>query len=459
MNAGRLGVAALVPLLALAGCGGGGGGRGGGRTAPVPRRTVAWVGPGGLEATVAGELQRVGVDGLVVRRGRVRLGGGVARLELDRPAPSVHSNLPVGVALTVLDLPAALDPAAADLLWRSIEGELGAESPSELLLDLPEVAPGLDAFVSRLSAAAGVPVTPVLTVGQLKEPSAVPLVEAAGGCVVLTFGELGLVRPGAQAASVSLEEQLRPLAGGSARVRIGVVVAPITDPPLAGWGDPVDPLCDGVTAAVSTRSKLDRTFTFQRDVTWSGRAWRRGESVAARWVDAARLDASLAESGRLVLPELGGWDLLWLPPTPRALGLGWQDLVDYLGGGGPAPEIRVRAERSAGAVRVRLDSRGAFGGAVSSVGNWVEVSVDQGQLAADDPGSFDLVQRGTLAGGEWRAGAAGGATAVRFFENLVSPGESLVTGAVRVPGGRARVFVRWQVTLSTGAALSGSERL
>ena len=41
---------------------------------------------------------------------------------------------------------------------------------------------------------------------------------------------------------------------------------------------------------MSTTSTLDRTFRFENPASWSGRNWKKGDSVAVRWIDAARLN-------------------------------------------------------------------------------------------------------------------------------------------------------------------------
>jgi hypothetical protein len=419
---------------------------------------AVWLGPEGLDPVAAAELQRVGVDEVVVRRGSVSLAGGVPVLRLQQPVPPVATSLPVGLALTLEGTPASLDPELADRVWAAMAAELGGDAPAEILLDLPTISSGLDLFVVRLAAVANMPVVPILFPGQLAERRAVQLVAAAGSCLVPVFGEVGVLRPGTEAAVAALEEQLAPLAETGARVRVGVVLAPLTEPALAHWGEPVDALCEDEATEISTSTRLDRTFTFRREANWSGRTWHRGETLAARWLDPARLNAHLAEIGRLVLPEVGGFDLIPLPPTPQALGMGRETLLRYLAGEGPVPDLAVRPSRSGAGVSVRVDNPSAFGTALSSSGNWVEVSVESGALVAEARGSFDRILLGTARDGQWHQGTFAGVNAVRFVENMIGAGESVQTGLVRV-GGRGRVLVRWQMVLSTGETLSGAQRL
>lgn len=454
--------AASVLLLAAAivagvACGDGSSATAPSRMAPTPRRTVLWVGAGGIDEEVGLALQRSGVDELVVRRGAVDVAGGTPVVRMQ-PAPSLPTRLPVGICLALDGVSEGLAPELADGVWRAVDRELGGDSPAELILDLPRVTGGLSAFLSRLSAVSGVPVVPLVMPEQVRDPVVVELVRASGACVVPVTGELGTIRRGSEAVDRPLAELLAPLAPLGARVRVGVVLHPVTEPPLPQWGDPIDPLCDGGLTEISTRSRLDRTFTFNRDAVWSGRSWRRGETLATRWVDLARLNAILLEASRLVLPELGGYDLIGLASARQALGIGWEPLLRYLDGEGPAPEVVVRSFRTGDTIRVRLENPSPFASAISTVGNWVEVAAERGGVTADRPGSFDRVVPGALRGVEWRQTSMSEATAVRFVENRVGPGELLETGTVRlVAGSRARV--RWQLVLTTGEMVTGESRL
>jgi hypothetical protein len=232
-----------------------------------------------------------------------------------------------------------------------------------------------------------------------------------------------------------------------------VVVTPRAEPALEGPGDDLDPLTE--VATVSTTSILDRTFTFDRSASWSGRHWKAGDSVALRWVDAARLNAALAEMHRLVLPELAGWDLVSFPPEERALGLGRDTLLRYLEGEGPGPEVDVAIERDGQILRVALSNTGPFVTAVTNHGNWVQVSVPDGWIRARDRGSFDGLRLGNVVEEEWHEGDRDQLNAVRFSEIYLGPEERVASGWVRLPSSRSPVSVRWHLTLSDGSAVTG----
>jgi len=106
-------------------------------------------------------------------------------------------------------------------------------------------------------------------------------------------------------------------------------------------------------------------------------------------------------------------------------------------------------------VRVKLSNPSPFATAVSNHGNWVQVSVDEGWLVADAPGSFDRLVSGIVRGGRWETGELDRVNAVRFGEVYVAPGEEIVSGSVRIPSSRSQVTVRWRFSLSDGSEITG----
>jgi len=445
---------AALCLALAAGCGGGSAPSGYPGAPPLVRRTVVWLGETGIDEASSLSLRRLGVDLLVVDRGRVSLAHGMPVLRL-KPAPPVEGGLPVAVALRLDEIRPDLDPEAADALWRTLITELGGRPPAELLLDLPEVPPGMSEFVARLVQVATVAVLPVVTAEQAGREDVAAVLEAAGRCVVLTFGNLELMRPGATISDLPLDEQLQLLAARGVRVRIGVVLRPQTDPAVSGWGDDLNPLTDQKLTQVSTSSSLDRTFVFRRDAEWSGRSWASGSSVAVRWMDAARLHRALWQATHLLVPEVEGWDLVTLPPPAPALGISREALERYLSGAGPAPALRVEVRRSGRSLRVVAVNAGPFSSAVSAYGNWVEVAVDSGQLVAEKRGDFDRILLGSRRQGKWHTAEGGAVDAVRLAETFVGAGEEIVSGEVRLPSSRSTVEIRWHLLLTTGESVSG----
>ncbi|MEJ2189154.1 MAG: hypothetical protein P8Y93_06995, partial [Acidobacteriota bacterium] len=106
-------------------------------------------------------------------------------------------------------------------------------------------------------------------------------------------------------------------------------------------------------------------------------------------------------------------------------------------------------------LRVTLENSGPFQTAVSSFGNWVQVSVDAGRLVAEDPGDFDHVSVGSVRGGRWQQGGVDAVDAVRFNEIYIAPGERLRRGVVRLPSSGSAASVRWHLVLSDGTEVSG----
>ncbi len=428
----------------------------------MPRRndlrmkSVLWLGGATLDADWANRFEEAGIDEIVVDLGTISLGGRapVVRLRARPVLPRVPRS---AVLLHVRDPRSEQLPESAPAVWQALRSSLADTiDPVEVLLDLPEVPEGLDAFVSALATAAARPVVPVLTVDQIATDPVRRVVQAAGGAVVLAFGSLGALRPGVRPSNLPLAEQLAPLAGLGIRPRVGVVVRPTSVPPLAGWGQDLDRLTENSVAEVSTSSKLDRTFRFRSRVSWSGREWAAGQSVAVGWTDAARLDAALREVCNLPVPEPGGWDLVSLPPGGEALGMGREALLAYLEGRGPGPGPRAVVDRSRRNLRVGLDNPTRFAGAVSSYGTWLEASVEEGTLVVEDRGGFDRVLLGSRRSGRWKDVVSGPGDAVRFFETYLAPGEIVRPGRVRLPSSRSRAVVRWQVQLTTGKTLTGT---
>ncbi len=455
MRALAVSVAAVTASLLVAACGAAPP-KAGGPPPPLPRRSVVWLDADGVDGATAAILARRGVDELVVRCGVASLAGDVPVLRLAA-SPPVAGPIPTGIVLRLDGLRPDLDPNLADVLWRGIESGLGRGAPAELLLDLDATPTGLSAFVGRLAQVSSVPVVPVLLPEQLADEEARRVVTVARAAVVPVFGTVAAFRRGAQASVRPLGELLAPLVGTGARVRVAVVLEPESQPPLSQWREGLDALVDDGGTEVSTSSQLDRTFTFRRTMSWNGRAWRAGEQVALRWMDVARLNQALRTIGRLTLPEVGGWDLVTLPPEGRGLGIGRDALFAYLAGEGPEPDLRLTTERHGASVQATLSNPGPFASAVSSYGNWVEISADGGGLVADEHGDFDRISLGSRGPtGEWRRNDSGGVRAVQFATTFVAPGAELTTGTVRLPRSRSTATIRWQVTLSTGEMVTGS---
>jgi hypothetical protein len=398
-------------------------------------------------------MRAAGVDEVVVRPGSIDLAG-LAPVLRFRTMPPVEGAIPVAIALDVLAARPGLDRAAAEAVWRAIEGELDGAVPAEVILDVRQLTVDFHEFVGDLTAVSGVSVVPLLSFEQLQTDEGLKTAAAARACVVPAFGTDGADLRGVNELDpLPLDKKLEPLVGSGVRVRLAVVMTPRTEPPLENVGDDLDPLTR--STSVSTTSNLDRTFTFEEDLSWSGRTWEAGDTVAVRWVDAARLNAALTEIHRLLLPEVAGWDLVSLPPEGRALGLGRETLLLYLEGQGPAPEVGVEVERNGRNLQVSLVNSGQFVTAVTNYGNWVQVSVEEGLIRARDRGTFDGLRLGIANGNDWREGDLDQFNGVRFSEVYLGPEERVSSGSVRLPSSRSEVTVRWHLSLSDGSVMTG----
>jgi hypothetical protein len=439
-------------------CGGHESGHGNMTRGLLPRRTVVWLPPSGLDGDWADRLQRAGVDELVVRRGKVVISGSAPVLRLV-PAPVVEGSIPVAVALTLELTGDDVDPVVAAAVWDALTDDPDWVSPSELILDLPMTPSGTADFVRTLSMESSVRVLPLLTRLQLADDEAVAVAIAARECVVPLFGtDAGGLRGLSDGTTSPLADQLGPLAATGVRVRAGISLVPTTQPEIDGWGDDLGGLAERQVAEVSTTSALDRTFILREPVEWSGRQWSAGDELAIRWFDVSRLDRALAESSRLILPELGGWDLVWLPPRADGLGMGRAALVSYLEGHGPGPSPEVEIESAGSGYRLRFSNPTSFASAVTTVGNWVEIGAATGPLVAENRGDFDRVELGTGRGRGFRSTGGDRLDTLRLYETYLGPGEVLTSGPIRVPSNRSPLTIRWQITLSSGAIVTGDAR-
>ena len=422
---------------------------------PTPRRMVLWLDSNGVDEDTADRLQRVGVDEVVMHKGSVDLRGEMPVVRFH-PAGRVEGSIPMGIVLEVPGVRPGLDEETASAVWQALETELGGQLPAELILDLPELAEGTGEFLVSLQRVSGLSVVPILSALQLETELGLEVATAARTCLVPSFGSENLMLRGiGERDPLPLREKLSSLGDRGVRARIGIVIQPLTLPTISGTGEDLNRLTEGGVASVSTSSVLDRTFTFNQGVNWSGRSWSKGDTVAIRWMDASRLRAAMAESQHLVLPELAGWDLAVLPADGHELGLSRESLIRYLGGEGPEPDVTLDVERSGRNLRFSLSNTHVFSTAVSNHGNWVQVSVDEGWLRAEGRGSFERLARGTVSGDDWEQGDFERVNAARYFEVYLAPGEKVVSGRLIVPSSRSQVTVRYNLTLFDGTAVVG----
>jgi hypothetical protein len=423
---------------------------------PKPRQSVIWLGAEGINSEAARYLKRAGVDQFMLQLGSVRLSSSVP-VPMLVPMPPLAGGFATGIALRVEQAHPEIDPSHARVLWQALESLPG--DLSEIALIIPEVRGGLEGFVARLAEESGLPVMPVLTTDQLTNPQAIELVRAANGCVVVAFGNPAMFHADATLSDDSLSQQLAPIRELGVRVRVGVVLAPHTIPSLDSGAEDLNHLTENDLTEIETTAGLDWIFTFRESATWSGRSWNAGDRIAMRWIDASRLDASLSEMNRLSLPELGGWDLIPMPPeSPSYLGMSREILWRYLSGDGPAPQLEASVERVGASFRIFLKNPGPFASSVSSFENYLEVTVTGGgYLMSEDPGSFDQVLRGNRSGDQWEIARFGNVSSLRYVEKYIGPYEVLETDWMRAVSARAEVMVRWHIVLSSGDEVSSPE--
>jgi hypothetical protein len=427
----------------------------GGNVAPTPRRLVVWLDDDGVDAESAARLADSGVDQLVVRRGVIRLSNAAPVVQL-LPRPPVAGSIPVSAALELRGVGSDTDEKSADAVWAALEADFGDRPPPELILDLPHADESTATFISRLARQSGLAVIPVLTVSQLQTEAGRAVARAAHRCIVPVFGAQDEDLRGLDDMETQpLQARLSAIKDLDVRIRVAIALRPKTNPVVGIWAQDFDPLTDGEAAEIKRTSTLDRTFLTRRPLTWGGRDFGGGQSIAVAWVDASRLGFFLRESQRVVLPEIEGWDLVGLPPVGPNLGLDRDELIRYLAGEGPDPTVDLRLNRNGRLLTVELINTSVFRSAITGFGNWVQIELASGALVASSRGSFDRVTLGSVKSGEWQSNPTGGPDAVRYAETYLAPGESLTTGNIRLPSSRSTVVVRWQIQLSDGATLTG----
>jgi len=448
-------VALLVGLLALSACADRNRSRDAGEVAPIPKKLTVWLTGDGIDADTADRLAEVGVDRLVVRRGSILLSAGAPVVRL-LSSPPVEGPIPVAVALEVRGLGSTIDDDAAESVWAALEADFGDRPPAQLILDLPELGDGASGFVSRLAQRSGLAVVPILTAAQLDTESGRAVARAAHQCIVPAFGPQDAdLRGLGETDSRPLSAKLAAIRNLDVRVRVAVALRPKTSPEVDAWAEDPDVLTDDATAEIKRTSTLNRSFSTKRPLTWGGRSFAAGETIAVAWVDAAKLGLYLTECHRTILPEVDGWDLVSLPPLGPNLGLDRDELIRYLAGDGPAPDVDVQVQRNGRTLVVRLANPSVFRSAITGFGNWVQVELESGMLVATSRGTFDHVILGEVRDGEWHPNPTGGPNAVRFAETYLAPGEELETGPIRLPSNRSKVRVTWQIQVSDGSAATG----
>lgn len=421
--------------------------------APLLRTTSLWV-TGPVSEDLAARLKQVGVDQLVVKRGFVDLTSRVPVVKTSE-GPEIAGEIPLSVALRLQTGTAELGEDSAEALWNGLAPGIGSAT-GELILDLPNLAPGMPAFVRRLSDVSGLPVTPILTVSQLNRDRGLRTAEAARTVIVPVFGPEGIeLRGVGEVGDTPIGEALSFLAGTGVRIRYGIVLTPKTKPELTVWGADLDPLCEGRRTDVKTDTSLGRAFVFRESMNWSGHHWSEGDRLDVQWIDAARLNRIFQDIDHIAIPEAAGWDLVSMAPPGGSLGIGRRALIDYLNGRGPGPDLDVGVRRSGRTVRLSVSNSGPFASVVGEHANWFEVTIDDGFLVAESRGDFERVDLGSRRGDHWSRGTNSRVNSVRFTETYVGPFESIVSGTIRMPSRRSTVQVRWHVTLSDGSVIEG----
>jgi len=445
----------LLSLAILVSCGGGQSERLGLDTPVTPLKKVVWMDQASLSPGFALRLDRAGVDEVVIRLGSVSFGTGTPVLRLVRSS-GFDRTIPLGVALEVEGLDGDLQRSHVQSMWQALSEEFG--ELAEIIIDEEMPSENTALLINLLKEVSGVPVAVVISIEQSKTEFGLAAVRSADVVVIPAFGVEGTDLRGVRdGAGEMLSKRLAHLSTEAIRVRIAISLKPRTDPELGQWGEDLNLICDGDVSDVARSSKLDRSFDFLKSVSWSGRDWKPGQSIAVSWVDAARLNLYMNEIVPLMIPDVAGWDFVSIPAPSEDLGIGRDAIVEYLGGRGPAPEFELDVRRAGSQLDIYLINRSPFTSGVSAYGNWLQVSTEIGVLVVEDRGGFDRVILGTKRSGEWTALNSTSADAVRFEETYIGSQENLRAGRIRLSKRRAPVLVEWHAILTTGEEIEGRQ--
>ncbi|MEP6801564.1 MAG: hypothetical protein ABJC07_06485 [Acidobacteriota bacterium] len=359
----------------------------------------------------------------------------------ERPAEP-YRKLPVSLVFsTGADTPALLaSPGAAqslgDALWIAAKSILRDSSRYGRVrgvhLDVPFAASesavwakAVEAFRARLPR-------PLLLTWTLPFSPAKPQHEAlekisasTDGAVAVVFGEGPTTDPSAvdqlgtpwlAGYSPSARGRSTP-AGGAERLLGESVLARLTDDPAVEFSH---------NLSLKEDSSSSFLLTPHQPVTVGDVRFSSGERVVFRQPSVSdlvyRLGADLAGRrsvrGRVVL-------LAGRAEADRIFTLA--ALNDVLLGRPLGPDLRVRLERSGGAVIVNAENPTPNASVISRTSNWIEIDFPSGGISDVRAGGFDRFE---VFGPDGRAVTLGRATRVRFFETLVGPGEKIAPARV-----------------------------
>jgi len=147
---------------------------------PFVRRTVVWTDPGALGGVDGEALLQAGVDLLAVPAAEVDLSGDIPVVKTLRNE-AWPTTIPVALVVRIERVRRGLDPGTAMPVWRVIRGAVEEEiTPAEIILDIPRVTEDLAPFIAELATESAVPVVPLVTSAQLRDPAVLEAVRA--GC-------------------------------------------------------------------------------------------------------------------------------------------------------------------------------------------------------------------------------------------------------------------------------------
>ncbi|MFI5120682.1 MAG: hypothetical protein ACHQM4_09725, partial [Thermoanaerobaculia bacterium] len=326
----------------------------------------------------------------------------------------------------------------------------------------------LGAALAAVHRALGVPVSVTLPPSAQPEKWK-PLAGAASEALVLAFGRR--LELGGQIVSEWPEETARafPLP-----FRLLVV--------FGGYGHAGDGttfagrvLKDGKIDEFSKDRALDFDFgqVFSSEpgtvYIFKPRAGTSGSSLAADGGYARFQSLTMAEglrfltaAGRWSVPNLRGRVFLVEGVPKDGHLVGYPAVRALLTGKPLEPRLEVNAipgESGHGytELAVRARNTGPTPTDLSHYNNWIQIRVDGGTVALVKPGDFDRYEQLSSEADGYKLTSSSGAVVCRLFENIFAPGETNVSGPIRVAGSHPRVFLGWHLTLPDGKVTDGQE--
>lgn len=397
-------------------------------------------------------LRSIGVDGVVVPVGSVRVGAQDSQFTV-RPLPNLVplSGWTVS-ALVWAEGSGRNDGGAAEFVSQLAPVERLLAGSGSVVLAVQEYWEGLPRFAAAVARRTGRPVEVAASAAVLAR--GVP----RGGWRGVTTTAVAFGLPAVLGFPESTfhddEGYLDHIEAQGIAFRVAVVTGFRVDP---------EPLSPRLSIEELARRDLagfrpgprGNTFTLLRPYVWGGRSLAAGDNVTVEGLEAVRYHRSLAAVLRRVRRGMLGWDTAGFPAPAPTVGMSREAFLEYFRGTPPVVQPEVRAESVSAGLRLAIRNPTPFPSALATTGNFAEVRFSGAELRDVLPGGFSGVEYGRYERGQWRATVAREATAVRFFVTFLAPGSEISGAVVQFFSRPREVRVGWNVRDPDGTDRTG----